>query len=327
MKRERKVAIIGESADPRRGVIAKRLRERLEAEGVEVVFSIRRSDNGGPSYEELLDRHKPEAVFVAISTLDRGEAARDYILKAMAQYFKVVLCEKGALSSFGETLWGHLSQIGFSAAVGGGTLLLPYIKSRRPNSQRMEIHAVLNGTLHYVFDEMRRGRSLAEACGEASKLGYAEPGADGPLSLINGELVDVVRKACVFFNTTLARREFLTPDILGSLTQTAQGVERLSRAGGDCCFVVSFSNSPSAEKPAFVGEGFVVEVEGWVVSGGFREVGNLSEFNWLPGGVGNAVHIAEGELGAGGKYTLSGPGAGPEATTSAMLDDYHQLCP
>lgn len=314
------VAIVGA------GAIAKRLRERLEAERHHVCFSVRR-DHNGPSFEELLDEHKPDAVFIAISTLDKGEAARDYILKTLSQCFKVITCEKGALAYFGEMLWGHLSQIGFSAAVGGGTRMLQYIKARRPNGQQTEIHAVLNGTLNFVFDEMRRGRALGEACGEASRLGYAEPGADGPLSLINGELVDVTRKTCVFFNTTLAYQEFLTPDALGQFCLNGQQIERLSKAGGDCRLVVSFSNSESTDTYEFVGESFGVKVGNWNVSGGFRKVANLSEFNWLPGGVGNAVHIIEGELGAGGKYTLSGPGAGVEPTTSAMLSDFHHLCP
>ena len=318
----KKVAIIGG------GAIAKRLQARLEVEGEKVCFSLRRN-HAGLSFGKLLAKHKPRAVFVAISTLDQGEAERDYLIASVETGIPAITCAKGALSHHAKTLKPYLEKIGFSAAVGGGTRMLHYLKGRHPNNQSMQIHVVLNGTLNFVFDEMHRGgRTLGEACGEAAKLGYAEPGATDPLSLINGELTDVARKTCVIFNTALSHREFLTPNMLGSFRQTSQGIRKLSEKGGDCRLVVSFSNRRFSTSPVFFGKGFKAKTEGWNISGGFRQVGNLSEFtSWLPGGVGNAIHIIEGELGKGGKYTLSGPGAGAEPTTTAMLQDYHELCP
>ena len=39
------------------------------------------------------------------------------------------------------------------------------------------------------------------------------------------------------------------------------------------------------------------------------------------------VETLKGELGSSGIYTLSGPGAGIEPTTSTMLADFRRLCP
>lgn len=317
-----KVAIIGA------GAIAKHLSARLESKGISVRFSINRS-HARPSFEILLAKEKPQAIFLTISTLDRGEAARDYIIACVKAGIPVITCEKGALAYHTEALRPYLDQIGFSATVGGGTRMLKYVKGRHVTEKQVEIHAVINGSLNFIFSEMRdSGRSLGEACEEAGKLGYAEPGANDPLSLINGELKDVIMKTCVFFNTVLAKEKLVTPDQFGLLKQTANDLERLSEEGGDYRMVVSFSNRPTTKEHPFFGKKFALyHVNGWHITGGFRQITQSSQLtSWLPGGIGNAVHIIEGDLGSGGKYTLSGPGAGHEPTTSAMLADFYELC-
>lgn len=326
MGKTKKVGIIGA------GGIGRRLNERLREHGNEVCFSIRESTRDlFPPFNQVLSEKKPDAVFVAISTLDRGEAARDYILACAEASVPVITCEKGALAYHAEALQPCSNLIGYSAAVGGGTGMLEYVKRRHPNEQLMNISVVLNGTLNFILDAMQgRGRTLGEACEEASKLGIAEPGNDGPQGLINGELTDVRRKICVLFNTVLATDEFLTPDRFGGFALTRDEVQTLSEEGADCRMIASFSNHPSATTAShraseFLGSNFETTIGNWTISAGFRKIARQS--SWLPGGVGNAIHIVEGEFGKGGKYTLAGPGAGAEPTTSAMLNDFEQLCP
>ncbi|MFA6602037.1 MAG: hypothetical protein WCT02_04240 [Candidatus Paceibacterota bacterium] len=307
------------------GGIAKHLAVRLESQGI-TVYSVGR--NQAVQFSGLLEAEKPHAVFLTISTLDKGEAARDYILTCIKARIPVITCEKGALAYHAKTLKPHLGKIGFSATVGGGTRMLKYVAGRHLANKQVEISAVVNGTLNFIFDEIRRGgRSLGEACKEACKLGYAEPGATDPLSLINGELKDVRMKTCVFFNTILAIDRIVTPDELGLLEQTAPDLEQLNEEGGDYRLVVSFSNHKQTKEHPRFGKRFKLHfVDGWHITGSFRQITQASQLSsWLPGGVGNAVHIIEGELGSGGKYTLSGPGAGHEPTTSAMLADFEEL--
>jgi len=315
------VVIIG------RGGIAKHLSCSLESKGISVSFFVR--NHMRPSFEMQLKEEKPEAVFLAISTLDKGEAARDYILACVKAGIPVITCEKGALAYHAEVLKPHLDKIGWSAAVGGGTRMLKYVIERHLANKQVEINAVLNGTLNFIFDEMRHGRrSFNDICTEVYELGYAEPGAIDTLSLINGELVDVRMKTCVFFNTVLATQKTITPDEFGLLQLTYDELNILAEEGGDYRLVVTFTNKKSTDVyHRFGKESALYHIDDWSITLTFRQITRVSRLSsWLPGGVGNAVHIIEGELGSGGEYTLSGPGAGYEPTTSSMLTDYEELC-
>ncbi len=194
--------------------------------------------------------------------------------------------------------------------------------------QPVQIFAVINGTLNFIFSEMERmRRPLGEVCEDAIKSGFAEPGASDPLSHINHELEDVLRKTCVLHNTILASgSKFVTPDQFSQLIQTTEGIERLSEVGGGCRFIVSFTNHSSLEKPTFLGQDFFSLVGKWEISGGFRRIADLPDVSWLPLHVGNALLFVEGLHGKGGKYHVVGNGAGAEPTTSAMLNDFDQLC-
>lgn len=311
----KKVLIIGA------GKIGKHLWHRLLAGSHDVSF-IHRNTAGDPRSE--IARTKPDAVFLAISTLDNGEAALSYITTCLKLGIPVITCEKGALAYHADKLIPHLDQIGWSATVGGGTMLGPYLRGRNPRNQKVAISAVLNATLNFIFDEVRRGgRTLGEACVEAMRLGYAEPGSNGPLDLIHGEIEDVERKACVLFNTCIAKDMFMKPE--GFIKFNQESLEKMSGNAANYRMLVHLSNYPVESTMLFEGA-FGIEIDGWNISGGFEILdGNHERFSWLPGGVGNAIQIVEGDLGAGGKFRLEGPGAGAEATTGAMLNDFERL--
>ena len=316
----KKVAVVGT------GSIGSHLIERLRNESVEVCF-VRSSKSGNQfPLDRLLDDERPDAVFLAIPTKDSGEVARDYILECVTKGVPIITCEKGSLAYHADALRRYLHLIGYSATVGGGTQMLKYLQDRRLHAGPVEIQAVINGTLNFVFSELQNGRSLDEAYQEALRLGYAEPGAKDPRSLINGELGDVVMKTCVMLNVGFSVEKPITPKGIFFYPVDEGGLEVLATEGADYRFVVSFSNSSVPKRgyhspiPIFTIENW----SGWNVVGGFKQI--TASQNWLPSGVSNAVHITEGKLGAGGKYTLSGPGAGAEPTTSAMLADFNRLC-
>ena len=336
-----KIALIGA------GGIAQRLQKRLEEMGYTVCWRLRREtyeigkishDREDRTLQELLEQSElcvPQIVCIAISTLDKGERARDYIMDCIkAGVSQVITCEKGSLAFHAKELAPYFSSensgllstsLKFNATVTGGVQSLSYLRSRGlKNKKRIaNVQTVLNGTLNFVFDMVERGgRSLGEACEEASRLGYAEPGASDALTLINGEMRDVIMKTCVLFNTTLARRNFLTPEMLGDFELTTAQLEKLSEEAMNYRLVVSFSNQPVSREHVFLEGNFTTTIDGWHIQGGFRNIrGDAELLSWLPGGVGNAVHVIEGKFGVGGKYTLVGPGAGHEATTTAILND------
>src|SRR4051812_25081521 len=112
------------------GGIAKRLRERLQSEDNDVLM-LSRKDLAERDFRAILHNEDPMAVFIAISTLDTGEAARDYMMHCIDERIPVITCEKGALAYYSKDLRRHLDRIGHSATVGGGTMMLDYSRKRR----------------------------------------------------------------------------------------------------------------------------------------------------------------------------------------------------
>ena len=125
------------------GGIAKHLQSRLVGQGHHAWLTVRKSKE---EFKALLRSEQIQAVFIAISTLDKGEAARDYILTCVEAGIPVITCEKGALAYHAKVLKPHLDYIGFSATVGGGTRMLKYVQDRQLTGKQVEIHAVVNGT-------------------------------------------------------------------------------------------------------------------------------------------------------------------------------------
>jgi homoserine dehydrogenase len=331
-----RIAIIG------KGNIGNTLAERAQALGHQISAHISRSEfknhrgdtvahtfDNFATFIEHYPEERPEILCLAIPTLDTGEIAAQLITDALSLGIHVVTCEKGSLSYHADELLTAASpaQLRYSASVGGGTMMLPYMYMRNMQERVIQMDAVINGTCNFIFHQTAQsGRTLGEACDEAARLGYAEPGSKEPLSLINGELKDVRMKTCVLFNTVLAQKLRITPRDLGSLSLNEATLDELSRYSGSVRLVVQFTNTENAKIAEYSGCQFVTSVDGWTIQGGFRNLQKEPELlQWLPGGVGNAIHITEGKLGSGGRYTLTGPGAGAEATTSAMLNDIHEI--
>lgn len=321
MKSE-KVIIIGG------GGIARYLAARLEEVGNTIVFFLR-GNQSEKSFNSFLEKECPKAVFLAISTLDKGESARDYIISCATRGIPIITCEKGSLAYHADVLHPYMNMIGCSATVGGGTMMLGHVKNKITSYASTEIEVVLNGTLNFIFDEFRKTkRSLEEICSEAVEKGCAEPGHHDFVSLINGELLDVRLKMCVFFNVTMAKGKFLTPEMFNVPQFNRESLALLESGERDYCTIASFSNHrPSGVIDSFgskFGPGFVGD---WYVAGALRSIDSgSSQYSWIPTGVGNAVKISDRYSGSESGYLLTGPGAGHEPTTTAMIADYERLC-
>ncbi len=312
------------------GNIGSTLYSRLREFGHKVLFVVR----SGGIYKDLTKRNQlkgrnlfdcydeVDIVCLAIPTADNGVVALDYLLGALGRGKPVVTCEKGALSNFFSVLEDWLPNTGYSATVGGGTRLLDYARDRvGPDTQ--EIHAVLNGTLNFIFDEISRGRSLGEVVAEAKKLGYAEPGAENPIDILNMEACrDVPMKAAIVFN--ILGLGNISAFNIESRPLDEAGLKQLLREAHKRRFIVSITRDSDLE-PDVIG-GFRVENNGWVISAGFKNTHANPLFARLVlGGVNNALLIHEGRDGVDGTYVVSGQGAGAFPTTKAMLIDVQRL--
>ena len=275
-------------------------------------------------FEEYLK--KSQIIFIAIPTLDKGQTALKYIEKSLENNIPVVTCEKGALSNYFYNLEDFIKEekIGYSATVGGGSRLLNYLEERA-GPQIEEIHAVVNGTLNYIFDQVSRGRSLGEVVKETQKLGYAEPGATHPIEVINKEAtVDVPMKASILFNIcNLTEKRMKAIDIKTHQIKDSELI-RLSKEAINRRYIVSISRKQNNEEDTIWG--FKHEINGWHISAGFKHIEDNPLFKELiPNGVNNAVLISEGKFGSYGSYKISGPGAGPEPTANSMIIDARKI--
>ena len=92
------------------GNIANHLSERLGNLGIKTSYMLGSAEAN--THKKLLHKYLPYAVFLAISTKDKGEAAKSYIGECLSFGVPVITCEKGALAYFGQQLRKQLALIG-----------------------------------------------------------------------------------------------------------------------------------------------------------------------------------------------------------------------
>lgn len=317
------------------GNIGAELYKRLQNRNwnVEAVVDIDGVYRGLPKKEKLAEvRDYPkyvsglDLIFLAIPTLDEGNLAFRYMKDCLDRNVPVVTCEKGALSNHFSELEAEIKKgrIGYSATVGGGSRLLKYLQERK-GPQIRELHAVVNGTLNYIFDGLSRGRSLGEVVEETKKLGYAEPKAINPLEVINQEAIgDVPMKTAILFNLFNPSEERITAKDIKTHHIKDSELRTLEREAQDRRYIVSITKTENGEEDVIWG--FKHQAGKWHISAGFKHIKDNPLFRKLiPSGVDNALLISEGDFGRDGTYVVSGPGAGPGPTTTSMIMDAEQI--
>jgi len=259
-----------------------------------------------------------DIVFLAIPTFDDGKTAFDYMTSLLEKNIPVVTCEKGSLSSYFSELEKWMDKIGYSATVGGGTRLLRYLEERI-NPQIKEVHAVVNGTLNYIFDEISKRKNLGEVVEEVKRLGYTKPGANNPIDIINKEsLRDTPMKSAILFNICFrgfTPKRMRAKDVkLNRIGE--QELKKLIAEASNRRYIVSITKGNNRED---VIGGFRHQIGDWTISAGFKKISENPLFlELVPKGVNNALLIHEGK---DGTYRISGEGAGADPTTSSMIID------
>lgn len=170
-----------------------------------------------------------------------------------------------------------------TATVGGGTPLLPALRALNGARPVAAIAATLSGTLGVVVPRVHAGSSLAEAVAEAQRLGFCEP--DPTLDL---DGTDAWVKACILHNALWRQQRPLGLD-------DRPAPLRLSEA-----------DIRALREPAVVAR----------IAPGRITLG-LAEWPAAEAGPGIQARATT----AAGTITLSGAGAGPEATAAALLSD------
>nr|WP_321982782.1 homoserine dehydrogenase [uncultured Cohaesibacter sp.] len=240
-------------------------------------------------------------VFVELIGGDSGPA-EDAVRAAIKAGKHVITANKALLAKHGNELAKlaeeHNVSINFEAAVAGGIPVIKAIREGLTSNNITRIYGILNGTCNYILTRMEDdGLSFEECLKDAQRLGYAE--AD-PTFDVEGN--DTAHKLAI-------------------LTSLAFGHE----IEADSIFLEGITTITPADIAAAEELGYRIKLLG-VAQKTDTGIEQRVHPTMVPqdsaiaqiDGVTNAVAI-EGD--AIGSITLSGPGAGGDATASAVIAD------
>jgi homoserine dehydrogenase len=119
-------------------------------------------------------------VEIVIELTGELRTARAIALAALDARKHLVTANKQLVAEHGQDLVEKSRvkgvSLGIEACVAGGTPILHAIREGLAGEHFAAVFGILNGTTNYILTEMeRRGASFAEALAEAQKEGYAEP--------------------------------------------------------------------------------------------------------------------------------------------------------
>jgi homoserine dehydrogenase len=234
-----------------------------------------------------------------------GDPAKSAVEAALAMGRPVVTANKALLARHGVALARlaerHDAALCFEAAVAGGIPIVKTLREGLGGSRINRVYGILNGTCNYILTRMHKERlTFAECLKEAQKLGYAE--AD-PTFDIGG--FDTAHKLAIL--TSLAFGTEVDAEAVH-----VEGIEQISLADLAAADELGYrvkllgvaqrtdAGIEQRVHPTMVPQGTVIaEVDG----------------------VTNAVAIDADTM----NLTLLGPGAGGEATSSAVVADLMDL--
>tara|TARA_R100001129_G_scaffold129581_2_gene91477 strand:- start:4066 stop:5376 length:1311 start_codon:yes stop_codon:yes gene_type:complete len=240
-------------------------------------------------------------VFVELIGGD-GDPAHGCVAAALARGIHVVTANKALLAKHGVELAEVAEEAGvllnFEAAVAGGIPVIKALRESLTGNSISRVYGILNGTCNYILTRMQKENMGFDEClAEAQRLGYAE--AD-PTFDIGG--FDTAHKLSILtslaFGTRIASDEVYVEGITNISIEDIHAAEelgyRIKLLG------VAQRTSTGIEQrvhPTMVPLGSMI-----------AEVDSVT----------NAVTI---EADIVGELMLSGPGAGGDATASAVLGD------
>jgi homoserine dehydrogenase len=231
-----------------------------------------------------------------------GDPAYSSVKAALSRGLHVVTANKALLAKHGVELAGLAEQNGailnFEAAVAGGIPVIKALRESLTGNTVSRVYGIMNGTCNYILTRMEKEGLTFEAClKEAQRLGYAE--AD-PAFDIEGN--DTAHKLSIL--TTLAfGTEIAADDIY------LEGITNISLddilAAADLGYRIKLLGV--AQKTA---SGIEQRVHPTMVP----QDSVIAQVD----GVTNAVAIESDVL---GELLMVGPGAGGNATASAVMGD------
>jgi len=254
-----------------------------------------------PFTTDVFDVVNDDSVDVVVELIGGYDAARELVMAAIKNGKHVVTANKALIAVHGNEIFEAAEKAGvivaYEAGVAGG---IPVIKAVREGmaANRIDwIAGIINGTGNYILTEMRAGREFSQVLKEAQDLGYAE--ADPTFDV---EGVDAAHKL-----TILASAGFGVP--LQFERAYTEGISRITPYDIAHAELLGYriKHLGIARRRD---EGIELRVHPTLVP--------RSHLIAQVDGVLNAV-LVDGD--AVGQTMYYGPGAGDEATASAVIAD------
>ncbi|GAA0791263.1 homoserine dehydrogenase [Marinobacterium sediminicola] len=239
---------------------------------------------------------------IVVELIGGYDTARDLVMTAIENGKHVVTANKALIAVHGNEIFEAAQEknvmVAFEASVAGGIPIIKAIREGLAANQINWLAGIINGTGNFIMTEMReKGREFADVLQEAQALGYAE--ADPTFDV---EGIDAAHKLTILsslaFGIPLQFSKGYTEGISKITPQDIQYAEELGYR------VKHLGITRRTDK------GIELRVHPTLIP---REV-LLANVN----GVMNAV-LVDGD--AVGQTMYYGPGAGAEATASAVVAD------
>ncbi len=239
---------------------------------------------------------------IVVEAIGGVNPALDYHKRAITGGKHVVTSNKELVAKHGMELLALARQHGvglqYEASVGGGIPLIAPFKHDLVANNISGIFAIINGTTNYILTMMEReGMDFTSALKQAQALGYAEANPENDIEGIDAHYKLAIMASLAF--QTRVRPEDIYREGISRLTGRDF---RYARELGFTIKLLAIARQSSGSIEARVHPVFVP----------------VDSFLAKVSGVYNAVQV-EGDL--VGKVLFMGEGAGPMATSSAVVAD------
>ena len=253
-----------------------------------------------------LDATKFKDVDLIVELIGGSEGpAKKLVFSALKNKKHVVTANKALIAKYGDQLAKIAEKnkvnLEFEASVCGGVPIIRSLKESLIANKIFKIYGVLNGTSNYILSSMdKKNKNFHEVLSIAKKLGYAEanPSAD-----LNGD--DVSAKLKIL--SSLCFNSFLNDNIY------VEGIKEIDKTDID-----------NANKLGYKIKllGFAELLNNNIYQRVHPTLVKKDSYIASIDGVLNTVIIDGKPL---GQSIIQGEGAGPAATTSALISDISQL--
>ena len=228
--------------------------------------------------------------------------AKKIVFSALKNKKHVITANKALMAKYGDQL-AHIAEknnvnLEYEASVAGGVPVVRLIKEGLTANKINKVYGILNGTTNYILSKMEEtGKTFSEVLDDAKNLGFAE---SNPTSDLEGnDAADKIKiLSSIAFNKTISKNKILT-----------EGIQNINQT--DIYYAKNLGYKIKLLAIAEIKKNKLIERVHPCLILKNSYIANIN-------GVLNAIVVDGYPI---GRSVLQGEGAGPGATSSALISD------